>query len=382
MPQAAILSPAQVEPTTEAALRSVPGCDSQRSASPTRRLEIPDYDLSSARSLARELGISHTLAQILTRRGFVDPRAARAFLGAAEEHDPACFAGIDRALAVIHGHLAAGGRITVHGDYDVDGVCATAILVRALRSLGADVGWFLPSRIDDGYGLSAATVKRLAARGTRLLVTVDCGITAVEEVAAARTLGLDVVVTDHHALRPDGMLPDAPIVHPAVCGYPCPNLCGTGVAFKLAQALGAPTALEDLDLVALATVADLVALTGENRRLAREGIRALAGTAKPGLRALMAVSRTDPSGLNAQALGFRLAPRINAAGRLYRADAGVELLLTDDESRAERSPPSSTQPTSSGAPSSSGSRGRPKRRWPSSASAALTCSPARDGTRA
>ncbi len=237
-------------------------------------------------------------------------------------------------LELIRRHVAAGSRITVHGDYDVDGVCATAILVRALRSLGADVDWFLPSRIDDGYGLAAATVVRLAERGTRLLVTVDCGITAVDETAAARAAGMDVVITDHHAPRPDGVLPDAPIVHPALCGYPCPDLCGTGVAFKLAEALGAATVTDDIELVALATVADLVPLHGENRRLVREGLHAMANTAKPGLRALMAVSRTDPSGLNATALGFRLAPRINAAGRLRRADAGLELLLTTDEARA------------------------------------------------
>jgi single-stranded-DNA-specific exonuclease len=223
----------------------------------------------------------------------------------------------------------------VHGDYDVDGVCATAILVRALRSLDAEVNWFLPDRIADGYGLAIETVNRLAARGTRLLVTADCAITAVEEVAAATALGLETVVTDHHRPRPGGELPDCAIVHPGVCGYPCPDLCGTGVAYKLAQALGARTAQEDLELVALATVADLMPLRGENRRLVREGLIALAATAKPGLRALMAVARVDPSALDAQALGFRLAPRINAAGRLRRADAGLELLLTDDPDRAQ-----------------------------------------------
>ena len=182
----------------------------------------------------------------------------------------------------------------MHGDYDVDGVAATAVLVRALRTLGADVDWYLPSRIDDGYGLAAATVARLAERGTDLLVTVDCAITAVEEVAAARAAGMDVVVTDHHAPRADGRLPDAPIVHPAVGGHPCAELCATGVAYKLAQALleaageDPAAADEDLDLVALATVADVVPLVGENRRLVREGLRALAGTRKPGLRALMA----------------------------------------------------------------------------------------------
>ncbi len=228
----------------------------------------------------------------------------------------------------------------MHGDYDVDGVTATAVLVRALRTLGAEVDWYLPSRIDDGYGLAAATVARLAERGTDLLVTVDCAITAVEEVAAARAAGLDVVVTDHHTPRADGRLPEAPLVHPRVGGYPCADLCAAGVAYKLAGALlegaGEDPALadEDLDLVALATVADVVPLVGENRRLVREGLRALAGTRKPGLRALMEVARVDPGTVDATAIGFRLAPRINAAGRLHRADAGLELLLTEDPARA------------------------------------------------
>jgi single-stranded-DNA-specific exonuclease len=223
----------------------------------------------------------------------------------------------------------------------VDGVCSTAILVEALRALGADVDWFLPSRREDGYGLAAATVARLAARGTRLLVTVDCAITAVEEVAAARAAGMDVVVTDHHAPRADGVLPDAPIVHPRLGGYPCPDLCAAGVAHKLAGALreaaGADAEAADtaeLDLVALATVADCVPLLGENRRLVREGLRVLATTRRAGLRALMRAARVDPGSVDATAIGFRLAPRLNAAGRIERADAALELLLTDDEARA------------------------------------------------
>jgi single-stranded-DNA-specific exonuclease len=303
-------------------------------AAPARRFAIPPYDLAAALTLERELAMSHALAQILVRRGLSSVAAARDWLDASEAHDPGEFAGIGDALTVIERHLAAGSRIVVHGDYDVDGVCATAILVRALRTLGGDIGWFLPSRIDDGYGVSDATVRRLAARGAGLLITVDCGITAVEQVEAALAAGLDVVVTDHHAPRADGVLPSCPIVHPAVCGYPCPELCGTGVAFKLAQALGASSADEDAELVALATVADLVPLRGENRRLVREGLVALANTARPGLRALMAVARVDPSALDAHALAFRLAPRINAAGRMRRADAGLELLLTDDVDRA------------------------------------------------
>jgi single-stranded-DNA-specific exonuclease len=291
-------------------------------------------------ALREALGCSRTLAQVLVRRGLGDPVAARAFLAAADVHDPRAFAGMAAAVETILGHVRAGTRITIHGDYDVDGVCSTAILLRALRRLGADADAYLPSRTEDGYGLAAATVERLAARGTRLLITVDCAITAVEEVAAARAAGLDVVVTDHHQPRADGALPDAPIVHPALGGYPCPDLCAAGVAHKLAQALalgaGADPAAadEDLDLVALATIADLVPLRGENRRLVRAGLRALASTGKPGLRALMRVARVDPSELDAGTVGFRLAPRINAAGRLRRADAGLELLMTDDEARA------------------------------------------------
>jgi single-stranded-DNA-specific exonuclease len=298
------------------------------------RLEIPGYDLGAALALQHELGIGHVLAQVLVRRGFHDAAAAREFLDARERHPPSAFAGIERAVQTIERTIADGSRITVHGDYDVDGVCATVVLVRALRSLGARVDWFVPDRIGDGYGLSAATVERLSARGTRLLITADCAITAVDEVAAAVSEGLEVVVTDHHRPRPDGELPACPIVHPSVCGYPCPEVCGTAVAHKLAEALGAETVGGDLELVALATVADLMPLRGENRRFVREGLLALGRTSSPGLRALTEVAGCDPSALDASAVGFRLAPRINAAGRLRRADAGIELLLTDDPGRA------------------------------------------------
>ncbi len=302
---------------------------------PLVRLQLSGYDLAAALRLERELGISHVLSQILVRRGQTEPETVRAFLAADERHEPTLFAGIDKALELIWRHLRAGDRIVVHGDYDADGVCATAVLVRALRALGGDVGWYLPSRSEDGYGLAAATVQRLCESGARLLVTVDCGITAVEQVEIARAGGLDVVVTDHHSPRSDGELPDCPIVHPSLCRYPNTELCGTAVAHKLAEALGAPTAGSDLELVALATVADLMPLRGENRRLVRDGLVQMAGTERPGLRALMRVSRTDPSALDASCLAFRLAPRINAAGRMRRADAGLELLLTEDPQRAE-----------------------------------------------
>lgn len=290
--------------------------------------------------MQEELGISKALAQVLVRRGFAEPELARAFLAGAEEHPPEAFAGIGGPVGVILAHVRGGERITIHGDYDVDGICSTAVLVGALRDLGADVDSYLPDRASDGYGLGAATVRRLAARGTRLLITVDCAITAVEEVALARELGMQVVVTDHHAIRADGALPDAPIVHPSLCGYPCAELCATAVAYKLAQALHAAAGRDplelrrDLDLVALATIADVVPLLGENRALVRRGLRALAGTAKPGLRALMAVARVDPAKVDERSVAFALAPRLNAAGRLYRADAGLELLLTEDRLRA------------------------------------------------
>ncbi|HUA75746.1 MAG TPA: single-stranded-DNA-specific exonuclease RecJ [Solirubrobacteraceae bacterium] len=304
------------------------------------RFQIADCPPERVARLRAELGVSGALAQVLVRRGLDSPERARAFLAAEETYPPGAFAGIERAVQTILAHAGSGRRITVHGDYDVDGVCSTAILLRALRALGADADSYLPDRAADGYGLSAATVRRLAERGTSLLVTADCAVTAVEEVALARELGIEVVVSDHHAPRADGALPDAPIVHPALCGYPCPQLCATAVAYKLAQALFEaagrdPRELEqDLDLVALATVADVVSLTGENRTLVRRGLRALAATRKPGLRALMRVARVDPGRVDARALGFALAPRLNAAGRLYRADAGLELLLTEDTLRA------------------------------------------------
>jgi single-stranded-DNA-specific exonuclease len=303
------------------------------------RFEVPPCPQADVQRLQQQLGLSAPLAQVLVRRGHGDPKDALAFLEAGEEHSPHAFAGIAGAVGLILEHSRRGARITVHGDYDVDGVCSTAVLVRTLSDLGANVDSYLPDRAE-GYGLSLATVERLAARGTELLLTADCGITAVDEVQAASDLGIAVVVTDHHSPRADGVLPRAPIVHPAICGYPFPELCATAVAYKLSQALveasggDASRLRRDLDLVALATVADVVPLTGENRALLRRGLRALAATAKPGLRALMAVAGVDPAKVDARAIGFALAPRLNAAGRLYRADAGLELILTEDPARA------------------------------------------------
>jgi single-stranded-DNA-specific exonuclease len=305
------------------------------------RFEISDCSPEDVAHLSEQLHVSDAVGQVLVRRGYSDPQRARAFLAAEERHELDTFTGLREAAALIVERSSAGRRITIHGDYDVDGVCSTAVLVRTLRKLGAQVDWYLPDRAEDGYGLSATTVQRLASgRGTGLLITVDCGITAVDEVALAQSLGIDVIVSDHHLPRADGALPTAPIVHPALCGYPCPDLCAAAVAHKLAQATlqaagrDASEADEDLDLVALATIADVVPLVGENRSLVRRGLRALAATTKPGLRALMTVARVDPGKVNERAVGFGLAPRINAAGRLYRADAALELILTEDPLRA------------------------------------------------
>jgi single-stranded-DNA-specific exonuclease len=316
------------------------------STEPARSFQADPYDYGEVRRLASELDLAEPVAITLVRRGYRTVDAARLFLEARESHEPTEFAGMeevcDRILAIVHRR----GRITVHGDYDVDGVSSTAILVSTLRSLGAECDWLIPDRLADGYGLTMASVEKLRSRGTELVITVDCGIGSVDEVAAAQAAGIDVVVTDHHL--PGERLPDCPIVHPIVSEYPFEGLCAAGVAHKLAIALsdaagqGAVETVggrrhpcdRNLDLVALATVADMVPLAGENRRLVREGLRLLRDGPRVGLRALMAAAGVDPETIDAGAIGFRLAPRINAAGRLYRADAGVELMLTEDADRA------------------------------------------------
>ena len=289
--------------------------------------------------IARELELSPITAAVLVRRGYDDPSRARGFLeGGVPEHDPFGLGDMAAACEAIRGAIAAGRRICVHGDYDADGICATALAVLILRELGAEVEWHLPSRFDEGYGVREETVSRLAGDGCGLVLTVDCGITATAEVAAANELGLEVVVTDHH--QPADELPACPLVGPyRDCGYPFGELCGTGVVFKLGQALLGSTSaalLRHLDLVAVATIADVVPLVDENRGLAIAGLRALASTQKPGLRELMNVSRVDPAAVDAASIGFRLAPRLNAAGRLGHPEAALELLLTEDRDQAAR----------------------------------------------
>src|SRR3954468_1626041 len=321
---------------------------SRKAGSATFAVRRPSYGKSSmqgawtikacasddVQALARALEISELTASVLVRRGYREAEEAAAFLSAeAPQHDPFLLGDMRGAVETIRGAIAAGKRICVHGDYDVDGICATALAVLTLRALGAEADWHLPSRFDEGYGLSGETLDRLADEGCGLVLTVDCGIPAVEVVARAKARGLDVVVTDHH--RPGETLPDCPVVSTRPSDYPFPELCGTGVVAKLAEALGVSTH-EHADLIGLATIADVVPLVDENRAFARAGLRALARTQKPGLRALMEIAHVDPAAVDEGSVGFRLAPRINAAGRLGHPREALDLLLTDDGDEARR----------------------------------------------
>jgi single-stranded-DNA-specific exonuclease len=301
------------------------------------RWHIHPCSRDDALALAERIAISETTARVLVRRGYADPADAERFLAGGDPgHDPFALGNMEAACARIRAAIESKERICVHGDYDADGICATALAVLVLRQLGADVAWHLPSRFEEGYGVSGSTLTRLADEGCRLVLTVDCGITAVDEVARAKELGLDVIVTDHH--RPAETIPDCPIVATRPSDYPFPELCGTGVVWKLAQALTGDdeTLRRHLDLVAIATISDVVPLVDENRFLALQGLKALSRTQKPGLRALMRTAGVDPAAVDEGAVGFRLAPRINAAGRLSHPEAALELLLTEDEQVASK----------------------------------------------
>ena len=271
---------------------------------------------------------------LLRLRGIETESEAARFLSPSLDdlHDPFLLTGMDRAVNLIRRAVEAGERIMVFGDYDADGVCATAILLETLTEIGAQVSFRLPSRQRDGYGLSENAVREIAEKA-QMLITVDCGIAGCAETALAKSLGMTVIVTDHHQI-PEKLPPADAIVEPLLGAYPCPHLCGAGVALKLCQALlGRAGAEKRLDLAAIATVADAVPLTGENRVIVREGLRRIGRTARPGLKALLDVSSTVPP-LRADDLGFRIGPRLNAAGRLGEADICVRLLLTGREETA------------------------------------------------
>jgi single-stranded-DNA-specific exonuclease len=305
----------------------------------------PDPDPAARQAVAAVLGLPGALAGLLVQRGYSDPEAARRFLrpALADLADPLSLAGMAEAAAEVARAVRAGETIMVHGDYDVDGQCASALLTRALRSAGARVVPHIPHRIRDGYDFGPAGLAAAQAAGATLILTCDCGITAVETVAAARAAGLRVVISDHHLPGPE--LPPAN----AVIDPQRPDdtsglgmLCGTGLAFKLVQALvplldlPAHLPFHLLDLVALATVADVVPLIGENRILVRHGLKLLATTRWEGLRALIRVAGLAERDIRATHLGFVLGPRLNAAGRIGDAADGLRLLLTDDPVEADR----------------------------------------------
>ena len=284
-------------------------------------------------------GYAPLAAMVLASRGIGDDRQARAYLDCnAPLLDPFLMTDMDKAAGRVGLAMSRGEKIAVFGDYDVDGITATCLLTDFLRRHGADVVSYIPGRLEEGYGLNPIAIHQLHAEGVKLIVTVDCGITAVSEAELCKQLGIDLVITDHHECKQT--LPAAvAVVDPHRCdgGYPHKNLSGVGVAFKLASALcgSQEKVLEEYaDMVCLGTVADVMPLQGENRVFVARGLESLAHTKRPGIAALMAECGCAPETVSASSIGFMLAPRINAAGRMGQIDLAVELFLTDDPDKA------------------------------------------------
>lgn len=310
---------------------------------PSHNWNLPDPPGPEAAQLGRELGLPAAAAGLLLRRGFTTADEVRDFLDTspARLHQPDTLPDIEPAVARVIAALEKNERICVHGDYDVDGVTGTVLLLTVLRRLGGEVVYYLPHREDEGYGISLSGIEFCREQGATLLVTVDCGSTDIAAVAAARAAGIDVVITDHHEVKPE--LPDAlALVNPKRPGstYPWPELAGVGVAFKLAwrllSRLERPREeLTDLlDLVGLGTIADVVPLRGENRILARLGLAAITANRRPGLKALREVAGIGKGAVTPYHVGYVLGPRLNAAGRVDHARHAVELLLARDPDEA------------------------------------------------
>jgi single-stranded-DNA-specific exonuclease len=300
--------------------------------------------------IARFSHLHPLIVQVLYNRGITDPADVAAFLGSTGgEASPFALEGISEAVTRLRHALRAEEPIAVYGDFDADGVTATVLLVQTLQALGGSVRHYIPHRVDEGYGLHKAALAQLAREGTRVVVTVDCGVRSADEVAYARRLGLDVIVTDHHSIGPQ--LPEAvAVIDPKRpdCPYPC-ELAGVGVAYRLAQALlhshrqtpvtAQEVRLEEddlLDLVALGTVADLAPLLGENRTLVQRGLASINRMERPGVEALCRQAGLKPGQVDATSIGFALGPRLNAAGRLTHAQEAYQLLETAYPSEAER----------------------------------------------
>ena len=283
-------------------------------------------------------GYAPLTAMVLSARGIMNPKQAQAYLGCdAPLHNPFLMKDMDLAAGRVGLAMARGEKIAIFGDYDVDGITATCLLTSFLRRHGADVVSYIPGRLEEGYGLNPIAIHQLHEEGVNLIVTVDCGITAVEEARLCRELGMDLVITDHHECKE--ILPEAVAVvdpHRPDGGYPHKNLSGVGVAFKLAAALSGDqeeVLAEYADMVCLGTVADVMLLQGENRVFVDRGLQSLRRTARPGVAALMQEAGCTPENITASSIGFMLAPRINAAGRMGKIDLAVDLFLTDDPVR-------------------------------------------------
>ena len=282
------------------------------------------------------------LVPVLLGRGIDTAEKLRLFLHPPHNlpYDPLRLAGMDLAVQRLYRAIEREETVGVFGDFDVDGVTGTAIIVEGLRAFGVPVLPYLPHRVDEGHGLSNAAVEHLSKQGVSLIVTVDCGVTSVDEVSRARQLGTEVIITDHHT--PGSDLPEATaIINPRIAGssYPYPHLSGAGLAFKLIQGLcqfyGQPWSSSLLELAAMGTIADLVPLTDENRYLVREGLARLAVTKRPGLLALYRNGRIEPKSINAETVGYQIAPRLNSAGRMGHAGDSLALLTTDSDAEAE-----------------------------------------------
>lgn len=296
---------------------------------------------AEAEEIARELGILPAVAAVLLNRGIKDVQSAHDFLNPslAQLHSPWLMGGMERSVERIDRALRANEKIIVYGDYDADGICATAILVETLEILGGRVDYYLPSRFNEGYGLQREALEKIKNRGAGLVVTVDCGINAAGEAVYAREIGLDLIITDHH--QPLGTAVEAvAVLNPLKpgCGYPFKYLSGSGIAFKLAAALletrGRDFPAELLDLAALGTVADVAPLLGENRSIVAVGLEEISRLRRPGLKALATVNALSGSQINSSTVAFILAPSINAPGRLGEAEPAVQLLLARDEKTA------------------------------------------------
>jgi single-stranded-DNA-specific exonuclease len=312
-----------------------------------KRWIVREHDAERAASLARVLGVSPILAALLIIRGYADERAARVFLAPTYDqlHEPYSMLGMKEAVARLQRAIETREPILIYGDYDVDGTTGTAVLLRALKLLGANAGFHIPHRFTEGYGIQQAALEKAVADGYKLVVSIDCGIRAHEPLYWARDHGLDVIITDHHLPdEKEGAPPAFAVLNPnqAGCPYPDKNLAGVGVAFKLVHALFREHGRDAqvpafMKVVAIGTVADVAKLTGENRTIVAIGLKDLARVANPGLRALIDVAGCgDGKGMTAYDLGFRLGPRINAAGRMDAARAVVELFDTRDSEEARR----------------------------------------------